>query len=718
LYIKGDGEEFNLEMRRKHALDYLARLYVRCFDIPKIAVTGSNGKGSTCELIRYILAQKLNVNRNKISPGESFFGFFDLTEKTQVAISEAAVGSGVHGQAFNGFVLNQADFIVFTNIDYVHSLKTIDDPLEEKYAVKTKLLDYLSPTGIIYIDGNNEYYRRIKPKPAQNLKTYGLTSDMDFYADNITYNSDWTTSFDLCTGAERINIRLPLPGKHLVLNACAAAAVAYDFGFSLEEIKSGLEMSRIQDRRSQIFANGLSVTLIDDCYNASPESMKAAVDMLTSYHKDRRKVIFFGGMAELGKLEVKLHEEIARYIDKFEDIDVVVFSGVFAEKMAAQIKTDKTVLTFKDSEEVLTELEDIVQEDDVLLVKGSRGVTMDVVSEKIKQIFRAKDDLKDLRAGCAAIFDLDADKYIFRKNILKRYAPASNTKIVTALLALENANLDDEVIISEEVPARWKLTAGEKFKFMDCLKGMLIASDNALADALADALAVHVAGSVAEFVKMMNEFVNKIGMKHTGFVDAWGGSRKNFTCVADMIKLCKVAFKNKIFMSIVGMEEYKFSSTIKEYTFKTTNKTITKSSQLYNESALGGKTGTLRYPNSAKTLMFYEYVLVNFYRHNEHTYITVQGDLHYQLPFNCAGLYDGALIRFEDANRMQQYICSTIPAVESATEIETPAEPEIKRNPANEVAEKTLIKPVVEKKILPEEPFFNFNNNKFIGTLA
>ena len=712
----------------KETLRRLGHLWVRCFDIPQIAVTGSTGKGSTVEMIRYIFAQKFLTLRTKIwASNQPQVELFRLTDEYQISIVEAAAGGPICNTRNSRLI--QPNVAVFTNVDYVHlTWSKTDNPLEEMYQAKIKLLDNLAPTGRIYVDGNNEYYKRVKTRAAQTLRMYGLTSDMDFYAENIIYNSDWTTSFDLCTGKERINIHMPMPGKHLVLNACAAAAVAYDFGFSLQEIKSGLEMCRLEPGRNNVLEQVLSVTLIDDSTVAAPIAAKAAVDMLTDYHPEKRKVIFCSDMVDVGNLAVKLHEDVARYINS-HNVDVAIFAGEYSKQMANQFKSSgKTVLAFDNADEVVSEVENIVEDGDVVLVEASHRYHFNVIVDKIKELYTDYSDLKNLEADCAAIFDLTTDKYVYKKNVLKSYTPCATVQILTALVTLENANLDDVIEVPEDIAKRYGFDIGEKFLVKDCLAALLVGSYNIMADILA----IHVCGDIKSFVQKMNDFAGQIDMRYSTFADVFGGTIKNVTCIADMIKLCKYAFANKIFMDIIAYPEYVFKSSSKEYKFTSRDRTLLKDDEFYNENSLGGKTGTIAPVFGMRRIHRHSYV--NFFRHNGHVYLTIQGALHWANPLNDRGLYNGGSLRFIDAERMYQYIVHTTPASEPVNEIaaavvETKPKPvaeikpvvvETKTEPVAEVKPvvvetkiEQVAEPIAEKKTLPEKPFFNFTKPNF-----
>jgi len=696
-------------------LGYLYRK--RFLDITSIAVTGTNGKSTTTAMLTYVFAQKFKVQREKSYIERATVASLGLRDDVQYLISEAAVGPP-QASKFNAYIL-RPDIAVFTMIgtDHARNYPAASDPnatledLQNQIAeAKLELTTYLPPTGIVYINGDVKFFKNVKLKSAQKLRTYGLTKESDFYAEKVVFNDDYTTDITVCTEDKKIDIKLHVPGMHIVADALAAFAVAYDSGFSMEEIKSGLELYRPLPGRGGFITENLSVTIIDDTHNSSPESMKAAVDLLSSYNKGKRKVVIFGGCVGSGRFENECYKDIAERINHYDDIKLVVLTsdskkvGYCSEGVAKFINPEKKVLILKDKDEICAKVQDIVQSDDVILVKGPQKENFADVVNKIKELFHKDDEVLKVRADCAAIFDIDNGRYVYEKNLLKKYNPGAIVKIVTALVVLENSALEDKVVLPENVTKNPAYVVGEEFTVKQLLLGTLVASS----DVMSNILAVHIAGDIKSFVQKMNDFAARLGMKNSHFTDTHGHSADNISCIEDIVKLCRYAYNNKQFMEMSAVQNCDCSSPQKKHVFVSTNKTILKTNNLYNDNSLGGKTAVRAVTEGLHRI--YHWSLVNFFRHDGHVYLTVQGDIVHTNPANDSalrtgndihnypkfdeGLFTGADIMFVDALKMYRYI---------------------ETGKLKPVAESQTDKAFVLEKnnTSPEEPFFRFVNSSF-----
>ena len=185
---------------------------------------------------------------------------------------------------------------------------------------------------------------------------------------------------DIVGSMELKDVQVPLPGEHMVLNALAAAAVAKHLQLSLEEIKEGIKHVQPVSGRSNLIPYE-DFVLIDDCYNANPVSMKAAIDLLQS--ANGRKVAVLGDMFELGEEEEKLHYEVGEYTKN--KVDFLVCVGRLAEQIYEGALVDKpenmTLLYLSDKEEIYAHLKEIIKPQDTILLKASHGMGFaDIVS--------------------------------------------------------------------------------------------------------------------------------------------------------------------------------------------------------------------------------------------------------------------------------------------------------------------------------------------------
>ena len=184
------------------------------------------------------------------------------------------------------------------------------------------------------------------------------------------------------------DVNIPLPGEHMVMNALAAACVGDLLGLKAEEIAQGIENAKPVGGRSNLIVLE-DKKILDDCYNANPVSMKAAIDLLCL--ADARKVAILGDMFELGENGEKMHAEIGAYAVE-KDIDVLVCAGDLSKNMfdtanqkKEELSKDIQVYHMQDTNEVLEKIHSIIEKDDTILVKASHGMGFAKVVEELKK---------------------------------------------------------------------------------------------------------------------------------------------------------------------------------------------------------------------------------------------------------------------------------------------------------------------------------------------
>ena len=208
--------------------------------------------------------------------------------------------------------------------------------------------------------------------------TFGLEQENDVYAVNVENKGLFGSSADIHMDNKSFHGNIPLPGEHMVYNALAAACVGNLMGLTEEEIARGIEAVKPVDGRSHIIRTKDKV-VIDDCYNANPVSMCAALDLLSTALT--RKVAVLGDMFELGKEEKDLHRRVGAYA-AIRGIDVIVCIGELSRNayegaLAGYGMEGKSVYYFHRKEEFLERWRDIIEIDDTILIKASHGMAFD-----------------------------------------------------------------------------------------------------------------------------------------------------------------------------------------------------------------------------------------------------------------------------------------------------------------------------------------------------
>lgn len=353
----------------------LARYYRSKFDIPLCGVTGSVGKTSTKDMIYAVLSAKFNTLKtdgnfnNEIGLPQTLF---NLNDKTGAAVLE--MGMSDRGEIS---VLSKTaipDCCVITNIGYCHieQLKTRENIL----AAKMEILDGASCIAPLIVCGDDKYLAGVKPDC--RVIRYGISPANDVYADNVRQLEN-AVEFTLHYKGKAYDARVPEVGEHHVLNALAAFAVGIEFQMTPEEIVPAFMSYKGSGLRQKIEKRG-DVTLIIDCYNASPTSMSAALAVLGSMNG--RKVAVLGDMLELGEQSKALHAGLADAVIKNSDL-IFLYGREMHALVTELIKREIPAFYNENKSELTKMLIENIKSGDVILFKGSRGMKMEEIADKI-----------------------------------------------------------------------------------------------------------------------------------------------------------------------------------------------------------------------------------------------------------------------------------------------------------------------------------------------
>ena len=368
------------------ALQDLAAWYRSRFSIPVIGVTGSVGKTTTKEMVAAALSgakQVLKTEGNFNSQIGLPLTVFRLESRHEIAILE--MGMSEFGEMGRLARIARPNRAVVTNIglSHIEQLKT----QENIRAEKLHIIDCFPPEGALFLNGDDPLLRAVRKSLPCRVTTYGTCADCDFRAADIESDGE-TTRFRLCCPEGEIGIELPVLGIHNVGNALAAAAVALDVGVPLEKAREGLKNYHGVAMRQEIHRFG-GVTVIDDSYNASPDSMKSGLGVLASLPCAGRKLAVLGDMLELGDRSEEAHEATGRAAAG-SGVDVLVTVGERARRIAAGAReagAKLEIASFDGTREAARFLTSRLQAGDALLVKGSRGMHMEEIVQALSKAF-------------------------------------------------------------------------------------------------------------------------------------------------------------------------------------------------------------------------------------------------------------------------------------------------------------------------------------------
>ena len=369
----------------KQALADLARYYLRKFDIPVVAVTGSVGKTTTKDMVAAALGAKLAVLKTQGNYNNDIglpLTVFEIEHTHEIAVLE--MGMNHFGEIRNLASIAQPDSALITNIGMAHieNLGSQDGILQAKMEVTT----YFNENNTLFLNGDDPFLATVKDAGFPVI-SFGIENPACQYrAENIAKDAG-SVAFDVVYSGGRQSVRVELPGVHNIYNALAAFAVAKQYGVADEAIACGLAGFTPSKMRMDIRKVG-NITLINDCYNASPDSVRAALSVLAGMQATRH-VAILGDILEMGNFGPAAHEALGEKAAQCADVLVTtgtdaayLHDGAIAAGMDA-----KYAMHFANNKEINAALGEILMEGDAVLVKASRGMQFEQIVAGIEKLF-------------------------------------------------------------------------------------------------------------------------------------------------------------------------------------------------------------------------------------------------------------------------------------------------------------------------------------------
>jgi len=366
------------------ALGKLAEEYRKLFRIPVVAVTGSVGKTSTKEMIAAILSARYNVHKSRGNFNNEIglpLSVLELNEDHDVAVFE--MGMRGFGQISMLSKIVKPDIAVITNIGISHI--EILGSRQNILKAKLEILDGLSPEGVVILNGDDELLSGLKGLLRFKTLLYGIDENLDIWAYDLSSRGEEGVSFQVRTEKSDMELLIPAPGIHNVHNALAGIAVAECLNMSEKEIREGILRFTGEEMRMNITEKD-GIKIINDTYNAAPSSVKAAIDVLCEISANRRRWVILGDMLELGDWAEEAHKKIGKLVSRL-GIEYMVGIGSLAKwyiEGANEEPSGRTVTKwFSTAAEAKPYIKALVQKGDVLLIKGSRMIKLDVLAKEL-----------------------------------------------------------------------------------------------------------------------------------------------------------------------------------------------------------------------------------------------------------------------------------------------------------------------------------------------
>lgn len=352
-------------------------------NIKIIAITGSNGKTTTKDIIKSVLSSKYQVRKtignlnNQIGVPRTMLRF---DKKTDIGVVE--MGTDGFGQIEKLSNLASPDIAIITNIgdSHLHQLINKENVAKEKIHI----LDGLNPNGIFIYNLDDPILSEIvkNTKIKQKIITFGQSENAD-YRINIIESNNNGNNFTV----NNKNYITPLVGAHQVYNATVAIIIAELFEISYPKIIKSLEKEEISSMRSELIScNGFDI--LNDNYKSNPQSLASALETLYLFSNYSRKITILGDMLELGKNEIELHREVGRNLNPSK-VDYILLYGPLSKYIAEEAQKnfgENRVFYFEKKDQLIDKAKYLIIKNSLVLVKASRSLRLEEIVEALKML--------------------------------------------------------------------------------------------------------------------------------------------------------------------------------------------------------------------------------------------------------------------------------------------------------------------------------------------
>lgn len=346
----------------------------RLIDIPVVAVTGSVGKTTTREMITLALSagkRTFHTEKNLNSQIGVPITLSRMSSEDEIAVLELGISEDGQMDILSDMVRPDMAVVTTIGVAHIEFMKTQENIRKQKLSI----VHSMKEGGTLFLNGDDRLLKDAVSAEQLTCRTlfYGTGDWCDYYAKDIVYGAD-ETSFTCVHDGKELPVRLHTLGRHNVLNCVAALAVANENGISMEA--AAQKFQEFEGQRQKVIRMENHFTIIDDTYNASPDSMKASINVLCDMPCEGRRIAVLGDMFELGENEAEYHREIGRFLlDK--PVDELVVLGTLAQNIKAVLEEQGSgihVYSFSDKEEAAMYLMALLKPEDIVLVKASNGM--------------------------------------------------------------------------------------------------------------------------------------------------------------------------------------------------------------------------------------------------------------------------------------------------------------------------------------------------------
>lgn len=367
------------------ALQQIATYKRSLYDIPVVGITGSVGKTSTKDIIASVMAKKYDVLKTQGNYNNQIgmpFTVLGLKNHNAMVIE---MGMNQKGEISNLTKIAKPTVAVITNVGTAHigNLGSRENILK----AKLEILEGLQEGGTLVINNDNdmlhEWYKSEESKKF-NVVTFGIENKSDIMPYDIVLSENGS-AYKIDIDGETYNVNVTVGGNHFVLNSLCAIAIGRLFNINMLDILNGIANFELTKRRMQVEKNKNGITIINDCYNANYDSMKAAIEYLGKINAGK-KIAVLGDMLELGEFSKMLHEKVGEEVAK-NSIDVLITVGELSKNIASKAQekgiNKENIFVCEENLEAVKIINDIAKQGDAILLKASNGLNFQEIFNEI-----------------------------------------------------------------------------------------------------------------------------------------------------------------------------------------------------------------------------------------------------------------------------------------------------------------------------------------------
>ena len=363
----------------KMALLNLAKKYRQKLGIKVIGVTGSTGKTSTKDIVAALLSEKYKVFKTKGNFNNEIglpLMIFSMDKSYDIAILEMGMSNSLEIHRLAESATPDIALITNVGISHIENLKTRENILK----AKMEITDFFNKENVLILNNDNDMLKTVENKDYKIIRT-SIEDRCDISATDIKL-TEGDSTFKIEFNNKIKEFKMPLPGKHNIQNCLLGIGAALELGLSIEEMERGLKNLEATSMRLEVIKKD-NLTLVNDCYNASPDSIKSSIETLKNID-GKRKVAILGTMRELGNHSYEAHKEVGVFA-KENGIELLLVTGEYSDGYIDGFYGENSI-NYKTKEELINDLSNKLRKQDVVLVKASRGMKFEDISNKILEI--------------------------------------------------------------------------------------------------------------------------------------------------------------------------------------------------------------------------------------------------------------------------------------------------------------------------------------------